>query len=75
MPEQRDVDLEDAIIEKLSATLEISTRLAIVESNYASKEFVADVKWQLVKWFVGVCLAGIAVGVAIATLVMGFTLQ
>ena len=69
MRERRDVGLDDAVIEKLSATLDFSTRLAVVESNYASREFVVEVKWEIVKWLVGVAIGGLAVGASVAALI------
>ena len=69
MREQHDPLLENAIDKKIAASYDLSSRLAVVESNYASREFVAEVKWEIVKWLVGVAIGGLAVGASVAALI------
>ena len=70
--EEREFAVDSYIALRLQTSIDISTRIAVVESNYASKEYVSDVRWQVVKWFVGVALGGLAAGAGLAALMFVF---
>ena len=70
MRDQREPFLENAVTGSLEESFRLSTRIAVIESNYASREYVAEVRWQVVKWLAGAAFAGVAVGVAVVTLFM-----
>ena len=70
MRDQREPFLENAVTGSLEESFRLSTRIAVIESNYASREYVAEVRWQVVKWLFGVGLGGIAVGAGIVTLLV-----
>ena len=60
---------EDAMGDRLGVVYALFTRLSVVESNYASKEYVAEVRWGVVKWLVGVAIGSFALGAAVVTLI------
>lgn len=61
---------EDALGDRLGVVYALFARLSVVESNYASKEYVAEVRWQVVKWLVGVAVGSFAVGAGMVTLLV-----
>ena len=70
MTDRSAIGFEDALGDRLGVVHNLSARLSVVESNYASREYVVEVRWQVVKWLVGVAFAGVAVGAAVVTLFM-----
>ena len=70
MRDRSPFEFEDGVENRFEASLSIFSRLAVVESNYASKEYVAEVRWQVVKWLVGVALGSFAVGAGMVTLLV-----
>ncbi len=70
MTDRSAIGFEDALGDRLGVVHNLSARLSVVESNYASKEYVAEVRLEMAKWLVGMGLSGIAVGAAVVTLFM-----
>ena len=60
---------EDAMGDRLGVVYALFARLSVIESNYASKEYVAKVRWEVVKWLVGVAIGSFALGAAVVTLI------
>ena len=63
-----DVWVDDTIIDQIRNEFEIVTRVAVIESSYATREYVGQVRWEILRWVVGVALAVGVFGVGLAGL-------
>ena len=70
MIDEHTLNVEGTTVQRLETSFRLSTRIAVIESNYASKEYVGEVRWQAVKWLAGVALGSFALGAGVVTLLM-----
>ena len=65
-----DVWVDDTIVDQIRSEFELVARVAVIETNYATREYVGQVRWEILRWVVGVASAAGVFGVGLAGLLL-----